>query len=523
MFITGMAPLVVGDPADLNSEKTRSARKEQVNEMTQGRKEAGAGAVSNDIWLALVWKSRHVFDWSYPDMLLNAAIEAEVLWNPILSMHRCGGNVGDNYTVLLPEWLWAELAAKVPSGNVNALRYVSEQGNASNEYVSCWAVDLVLPYLKEFFEAFMRHYADKAQHICAINISLGPAGELRLPSYNSHDTGTDFPHRGALQCYSELALLSFRQWLVAKYGSLPLARQAWTSALATTIDYKDVPSCVRAAWVHTHDFAPPKDADTFFKHEVHTKTLYGHDVYDWQSDSLLGAGKKIMTCAINVFGAPGAAFEGIDVDAKVPGVHWYMGRWDGDKIVWAGRLAELNAGMLRTSEMDEWNSDSLGRGYRRIVGMFKELQSVQPKTRVVMHFTCLEKADGEDSHQNAQSLARSLVKWVGAECRRQGVTVKGENALAGGLYNVTSWKMLRTALNIPGEEGFYEGLTLLRLSDVLRSDAAKRELKSIIAIVGPVAVKTKPAAKDAQPVDDSEPATTVTNIATAQVPELRTA
>ncbi|HEY9774517.1 MAG TPA: family 14 glycosylhydrolase [Planktothrix sp.] len=478
MLINAMAPLVVGDPVDLNSEQSQKARQAYLEDCKRG-KEAGLTASSSDVWWALVEKVEGQYDWTYPDMLLDICIKAGLKWNPILSFHRCGGNVGDTRTVLLPEWLWTKLATKVASQDPDALKYVSEQGNASNEFISCWAIDLVLPHYRAFFKAFQAHYADKAQHILEVNISLGPAGELRFPSYNNHDKHTDFPNRGALQCYSELALKSFRAWLLGKYGSEDATRKAWISE-SGKLDLSDVASCIRYAWSAGHDFVPPTDADVFFKYEVHTKTRYGKDVFDWQSDSLLSAAAKVMTAAIEEFGSEGSAFKGIDVGAKVPGVHWRMGHRDGDKIVWEGRLAELPAGMLRTSEIADWDSDAKGHGYARIVGFFKELQSVRPSTRVVMHFTCLEKADGEDAHRHAESLARSLVKWVGAEARRQGVPIKGENALAWCINDVASWQMMRTALKMPGEEGDYEGLTLLRLSNVVYSDVALGALKHIM-------------------------------------------
>lgn len=49
--------------------------------------------------------------------------------------------------------------------------------------------------------------------IAEINVSLGPAGELRYPSYNLHDWG-NYPNRGTLQCYSPLAEQDWRRYLV---------------------------------------------------------------------------------------------------------------------------------------------------------------------------------------------------------------------------------------------------------------------------------------------------------------------
>jgi hypothetical protein len=205
-----------------------------------------------------------------------------------------------------------------------------------------------------------------------------------------------------------------------------------------------------------------------------------------------------MTAAIEEFGSDGSPFVGIPVAAKVAGVHWRMGHWNGDKIEWASRLAELAAGLIRTSDRANWDSDEKGHGYARVIALFKELQQVRPSTPIVLHFTCLEKADGEDAHRNAESLARSLVKWVGAEAKRQGVTIKGENALAWSLADVFAWKMMRSALNLPGEDGDYEGLTILRLNDILKYQVATDEARGIIeAMNRKSTVVTMPVSTDA--------------------------
>src|SRR5262249_14823274 len=148
-------------------------------------------AVSTDVWWGLVEKSERQYDWRYYDKLSDHIIKAGLKWIPIISLHQCGGNIGDDVTVLLAQWLWAKLAKKLASGDINAEKYVSEQGNTSNEYVAVWATHLVLEDYVAFFAAFQAHFAAKSKHVAEVNISLGPAGELRYPSYNSHDKGTD--------------------------------------------------------------------------------------------------------------------------------------------------------------------------------------------------------------------------------------------------------------------------------------------------------------------------------------------
>jgi beta-amylase len=447
-----MAPLVVGDPEGLDSEESCRAWKE-FDEQLATVKRLGAEAVSTDIWWGLVWKLDGQYDWSYYNKISDHIIDAELNWVAILSAHACGGSVGDTVNVALPEQIWAKLSAA--TGDPNAGKYCSELGSYSSESIECWATHLVLDDLRAFYSAFQSNFAGKAEHIAEVNISLGPSGELRFPSY---DKDNGYPGRGTLQCYSRLAKQSFLDFVMAKYGSLDGVRQAWG-------EFENI--------------EPPRDVDAFFAHGDHINTEYGRDFFDWYSGSLIEHGNMVMQAAQDVFWTAGARFAGIDLGAKVPGVHWRMGHWQGDQLVLSDRLAELDAGLIRTRDWN--NSSDLSHGYSHIIGLFRDLQTAQQSRaiglvrdlqfaqsplRVVLHFTCLEMADGEP-----ESLAYQLVRWVGAEAVRQGVEIKGENALNYTLYDPESWTRIRSALAL------YSGLTVLRITDVVANDVARCEFE----------------------------------------------
>jgi hypothetical protein len=453
--INVMAPLVVGDPADPSSEQSRHAFAEFRSHLA-AMKAKGVYAVSTDVWWGLVEAVQGKYDWSYYDLVVKEITDAGLKWVPIISMHRCGGNVGDTVNIPVPTWLWTALASKVPNGQVRDVQYVSEQGNASNEFVSAWATDLALPYISALFKAFQEHYASRAGDIAEINISLGPAGELRYPSYNNHDKNTGYPTRGALQCYSRLARESWISWCLKKYTSNDGVRTAWG-----TLD----------------KIEPPVDVDAFFANRVHLLSQYGKDFFDWYQESLFDHGSKIMLAALGTFASANSAFKGIDIGAKFPGVHWHTGTWVGDQLVMGDRLAELTCGLIRTSAND-WYDDQKGHGYRPIVGLFKELGKKSDSSRVVLHFTCLEMPD--DGDLKANTVAFQLVRWVGMEALRQSVPIKGENALAETLGLRDSWHRMRMALSMPGRPGLYEGLTILRMSDCVRNQTASSELSETI-------------------------------------------
>ena len=473
--ISLMAPLMIGDAAHPDDPVHAEAWKEFDKQLVEAKK-LNVDAISTDVWWGVIEQTEGKFNWQYYDKLSDRITKAGLKWVPILSLHQCGGNVGDDVTVPVPEWIWPKLAAKSPSGDLNAARYVSEQGNASREFVSAWATPLVLDNYANVMKEFQSHFASKAGDISEINISLGPAGELRYPSYNGHDKGSGYPTRGALQAYSEMAKESFRDFAIKRYGGLDGVSKAWG------IEH-----------VARNTINPPDNPTDFFNRNDHHNIQYGKDFFDWYQDSLLNHGKTVLGTALNVFGAQDAAFAGIDIGAKIPGVHWRLGDRNGDQVTMGDRLAELTAGLIRTSRGD-WNTEADGHGYRPILSMFKDLQPLRANmgTRVVPSFTALELPDGQDG-PSARSLPHTLSMWVGQEAARQGLFLHGENALAGTLGSGYCWDLMKGQLSLPGDSGYYHGLTLLRMGDVLQNPTARAKLSEIINAINSI----KPANENA--------------------------
>ncbi|MBX9688585.1 MAG: family 14 glycosylhydrolase, partial [Candidatus Obscuribacterales bacterium] len=455
-----MAPLVVGNPNNVDATESSTvwaAFAQQLQEI----KKYGAQAVSTDVWWGLVEAQEGSYNWTYYDKLAACILAAGLKWVPILSFHQCGGNIGDNCTVLLPAWVWKKLAA-LNNGDIDAARFVSEQGNASKEYVSVWATEQILPSYVALMKAFQAHFADKAAQIAELNISLGPAGELRYPSYNSHDKGTDYPTRGALQAYSKKARASFQAYIMRKYKDIAGLNKAWGPPLDPA----------------GHVIEPPRNVEHFFSNKGHLHSQYGRDFFDWYADSLIEHGRLVLKAALDVFAADDSAFKGVDIAAKVPGVHWRMGYWRGTEIELSDRLAELAAGLIRSS-LNDWR-EADGWGYRPLLTLFNQMGKATKNNRLVLHFTCLEMADA-DGAPGVNSLAYSLVRWVGREARRQGIVLKGENALAYHLNEKACWDRVRSHLDFGGNDGAYEGITFLRMGDILSSLTGRTEMSRLIA------------------------------------------
>jgi len=397
-------------------------------------KSYGVDAVTVDVWWGKVEAAGdNQFNWSYYDQIFQTITSRGLDIVPIFSFHQCGGNVGDTCNIPLPSWLWGKYTGATLNGitlDANGLKHRSEQGNVSNETVQGWATPLVQNEYQAFTQAFVARYGTTyANRMQEINVSLGPAGELRYPSYNSHDSGTGYPTRGALQAYSPLAVKSFQQWAVAKYGSIAAINTAWGSTLTAQTQIQ-----------------PPSNAGFFFSSGDYRNTQYGRDFIDWYNKSLVDHGERMLD---TVLAALGTSFPGAEIGYKIPGVHWSM---TGP----TPRAAEVAAGLVQTSV--DMSASGTGRGYANIVGLANRV--ADSGRGVILHFTSLEFNDENFAPQYSQ--AKTLVGWIGAEAGRQGVKVKGENALAGGITTNNGWDNVNQAFdNFP-----YLGMTVLRVGEV---------------------------------------------------------
>lgn len=399
----------------------------------QTAKEYGVDAVSVDVWWGKVETSDQTFDWSYYDTIFDKITARGLKIVPILSFHQCGGNVGDTCDFPLPSWVWSKYQGQTLNGvtlDANGLKYKSEQGNWSDETLQVWADPLVADEYSAFAAAFKNRYGTTyANDLQEVNVSLGPAGELRYPSYNSHDTGTGYPSRGALQAYSPLAVASFRSAMVSKYGSLAGVNTAWGTSLSSTAQ-----------------IGPPSDAGYFFSSGDYRNIRYGQDFVDWYNQSLVTHGKTVLDA---VSTALGTAFEAVPLGYKIPGVHWAMTNPS------YPRAAEVAAGLVQTSV--DLNADSTGHGYTKVIGLANQ---VSTSRQVVLHFTCLEMTNGYSAP--AYSGAQDLVFWVAQHAASLGVPIKGENALAGGVATDAGWDTIVNAFDFAP----YVGMTVLRVGDV---------------------------------------------------------
>lgn len=413
---------------------------------------AGVTAVSVDVWWCLIKAGGpDSYDWSYYDRIFDLIIKARLRIVPIMAFHEFGIdelNEDDVPVGLIPDWVWSMFEGRPYMGlylTKEDFKYKSENGNTSNEAISLWMDRLYLAEYVDFMRAFERKYAHLATHIDEINISCGPTGELRYPSYNYHDRWR-YPHRGYLQCYSRPALIDFREHMIRKYGSAASVGLAWDLYLAGE-----------------HSINLPESIDDFIWYSAY-RTQYGMDVFEWYNTALINHGRRMIRAGIQGLSK---AFRQIPLGIKIPGIHWNIAHPN------IPRISEILGGVINT-HIDE-GSMAAGHGYAPIMKIVSE---VAKEREVILHFTCLEQ-DNRDIDQglNAYSRARSLVTWVAAEAQRQGVTIKGENAMGLTSDEINEWDRIESALHNPDAQ--YHGFTLLRIQQLRHSPYSLRRISEL--------------------------------------------
>ena len=440
--VNGMAPLhiqVYNDPC-------KEEQKDWIDFESYLRyaDSVGIGAVTVDVWWGMVQKyDKDTFEWAYYDKLFGLIKSRGLDIVPIMSFHQCGGNVGDNYYAPVPQWVWGEMKRNNPAiGTEDDLKYKSLQAKICPEYVSLWADTLVLTYYKRFLEEFSRHFDKYATNIPEINISCGPAGELRYPSYNSHDNWS-YPQIGNLQCYSSLAKKSFQDYVKNLYGSVVNLNKSWNSKLSSF-----------------NDVAPPSNTD-FFTNGDYKNIMYGKDLTTWYNQCLIEHGQRMLKMANDVLSQ--SSFMNKDIGFKIPGIHWQIVNPD------MPRVAEITAGLINSRAIQ---CDDVG--YATLLS--KVIPPQLNKDKIVLHFTCLEMCNRYECDRSRQSgcnpgdatedysMASALVFWVASDASKFGIRLKGENALAISPYDNKVWDNISNAL----DKANYQGVTILRIENICK-------------------------------------------------------
>ncbi|MCO5564804.1 hypothetical protein L7F22_018472 [Adiantum nelumboides] len=420
----GGVPVYVMLPLDsINPNSNTVSRRRAMDASLLALKSAGVEGIMMDVWWGIVEREGPCqYNWDGYRELIAMVKKHGLKVQAVMSFHQCGGNVGDSCFIPLPKWVVEEIDCNPD------LAYTDKHGRRNYEYLSLGCD--TLPVLKgrtpvQVYADYMRSFRDTfndvlGDTIVEIQVGMGPAGELRYPSYPESDGTWRFPGIGEFQCYDKYTLSTLRA------AAQAIGKPEW--GLGGPCDA----GCYNN-W--------PEDTD-FFRREGGWNSPYGEFFLGWYSNMLLAHGERILVAAESIFRDTGVKLSG-----KVAGIHWHYGA--------RSHPSELTAGYYNTRFRD---------GYLPIAQMFG-------RHGVVLNFTCIEMKDFEQPAE-ARCSPENLIKQVVLAARKASVPVAGENALPrfdeGAHSQVV--KNSRLTFSDDAHEAVYEPMcafTFLRMSQSL--------------------------------------------------------
>lgn len=377
---SGGVPVYVMLPLDSITSNNTVNRKRAMNASLLALNSAGVEGVMLDVWWGIVEKDEPgKYNWAGYKELIDMVKKHGLKVQAVMSFHQCGGNVGDSCFIPLPKWVVEEIDRN------QDIAYSDKHRSRNYEYLSLGCD--TLPVLKgrspvQAYSDYMRSFRDNfkdflGKTIVEVQVGMGPAGELRYPSYPEGNGKWRFPGVGEFQCYDKYMLASLR-------------------ASAERI--------LKPQWGHggpsdaAHYNNWPEECD-FFRREGGWSSSYGQFFLEWYSNMLLAHGERILISAEGIFRG-----SGVRISGKVAGIHWHYGT--------RSHAAELTAGYYNTRNRD---------GYLPIARMFG-------RHGVVLNFTCIEMKDAEQPSA-ALCSPENLIRQVVLAAREASVQVAGENAL----------------------------------------------------------------------------------------------
>lgn len=160
-------------------------------------KNGGVDGIMMDVWWGIVQRNGPTqFDWNAYRIIFNLCKNIGLKVSAVMSFHQCGGNVGDDCNIPLPYWV----RNVAYTGNWDI--FYTDRGRYRDQECLSLGVDNVPAFpnnmtgvqlFKNYFADFNKSFQDlMGNTITIVEIGLGPAGELRYPSYQLQQSRWEF-------------------------------------------------------------------------------------------------------------------------------------------------------------------------------------------------------------------------------------------------------------------------------------------------------------------------------------------
>lgn len=254
-------------------------------------KSTGVHGVAVDVWWGAVERAPRRYDWFAYRELFRLVASLGLRIQAVMSFHACGGNIGDDASVPLPDWALG-VGDRDPDIFFADRPRGSSPGQRNRECLS-WHAEEEPGLLKgrsilECYADFMRAFRDEFVHelgpiIEEVVIGCGPCGELRYPSY-PEPNGWRFPGIGEFQCFDRRSLASLAQ------AAMSVGHPEWgASGPMDAGSYNSNP-----------------DETVFFRGwDGGWQSPYGRFFLEWYSNSLIEHGDRMLSIATSIFWGDG--------------------------------------------------------------------------------------------------------------------------------------------------------------------------------------------------------------------------
>jgi beta-amylase len=394
---------------------------EKLENSLKQLKSVGSDGIMVDVWWGIVEREGpQKYNWQPYRELVDMCKRVGLQMQVVMAFHKCGTNVGDECFIELPKWI----------GRDASMFYTDKSGHSDEEYLSLGvdlepifpsgdkksksrtAVDMYNDFMIDFTKAFRGDIGENAT-VVTVEVGLGPAGELRYPSYQLQSNLWSFPGVGEFQCYDKYMLKKLQD------AASSAGHPEWGKGGPTNAG--------------SYRTSPPDQIPFFGNGNDNWNTVYGKFFLSWYSGELIKHGELVLSSATKIFASLNT---NVKVAAKIAGIHWWY--------FTASHAPELTAGYYNT-----WYNN----GYNDIANMLK-------KYNVEFQFTALEMLDRDQ--RDCGCGPQELVGLTRQSAWNAGIRYSGENALP--MYeNSGAYDQIVSQSFINGRA--IDGFTFLRMSD----------------------------------------------------------